>query len=129
VEVITSHQAVADVKIVEMEAIIADPEQKLANCKNHELPRWQLLLDQKDIALADIQARSDRQSIELQQAKQDAAQFRQVLIHITAIAAAQYGHPRRQRPRQPTFLLGRNGTNHYGNPAATSRDGPAIVGW
>jgi hypothetical protein len=81
-EVITSQQAVADVKIVEMEAIIADLEQQLAHYKNHELPRWQLLLDQKEMALADIQARSDRQSTELQQAKQDAAQVRQELVDL-----------------------------------------------
>jgi hypothetical protein len=71
-EVIISQQAMADVKIVEMDAIIADLEEQLANYKNHELPRWQLLPDQKDMALADIQVRSDRQSTELQQAKQDA---------------------------------------------------------
>jgi hypothetical protein len=71
---------VHDQKMEELEEAVADLEGRLAHKSQTEIPRLQLLLEQKEMALSECLARSERQLGELQQAKLDAAQARQQLI-------------------------------------------------
>jgi hypothetical protein len=62
--------------MVEMEETIDDLEGRLALYQNQELPRLQMLKDQKELALAGCQAALERQRAKLEQAKLDAAAAR-----------------------------------------------------
>jgi hypothetical protein len=81
--------AINDQKVEEMEESIADLEGRLTHKSHTELPQLQLLLAQKEMALSECQARLERQLIELQQAKQDAASARQELIEVVVTTSSQ----------------------------------------
>jgi hypothetical protein len=81
--------AVNDQKVEEMEESIADLTGRLTRKSQTEIPHLQLLLQQKEMALSECQARSERQLAELQQAQKDAAAARQELIEVVVTSTSQ----------------------------------------